>query len=195
MDDLLALFASGQHEFGARVHAIREDQWTAPTPATEWNVADLVEHLIDEDRWAAPLMHGQDLESAAKVVEGSRSLPVDGGVGANLSQEWDDAAAAAAEGFTAPGALDREVALSRGTTPARAYLADLICDHVVHAWDLGKAIGYPGQLPDDLVAFTHAQLAEAGDLSASGMFKAPVEVPDDAPAVDKLVAATGRDPR
>ena len=38
-------------------------------PDTEWKVADLVEHLIEEHRWAAPLMHGQDLESAAKVVE------------------------------------------------------------------------------------------------------------------------------
>ena len=112
MDDLFALFASGQHEFGARVHAIREDQWTAPTPATEWNVADLVEHLIDEDRWAAPLMHGQDLESAAKVVEGSRSLPVDGGVGKH-SHQPDPAAAID----------DTNTRLGKGSTKARSDVA------------------------------------------------------------------------
>jgi len=195
MDDALAMFLSGQREFGARVHAVREEQWTAATPDTEWSVADLVEHLIEEHRWAAPLLHGQDVESAAKVVEGSRSLPVDGGVGANLAQEWGEAAIASAEAFTAPGALDRDVELSRGPTPARAYADEMTLDLVVHGWDLARAIGYGDPLPDDLVDYIYSQLAGAGDLSASGMFAPPVELPDDAPTIDKLIAATGRDPR
>lgn len=195
MDDLIALFLSGQREFGARVHAVAEDQWAARTPATEWTVADLVEHLIDEQLWAAPLMHGQDMEAAGKVVAGSRSLPVDGGVGANLAQGWDEAAVVAAEAFSAPGALDRDVDLSRGATPARSYLGEMIFDVTVHAWDLGRAIGHPGALPDDLVAAVYSQVADLGDLSESGLFDPPVEVPDDAPTIDKLVAATGRHPR
>jgi len=195
MDDALAMFLSGQREFGARVHAVREEQWTAATPDTEWSVADLVEHLIEEHRWAAPLLHGQDVESAAKVVEGSRSLPVDGGVGANLAQEWGEAAIASAEAFTAPGALDRDVELSRGPTPARAYADEMTLDLVVHGWDLARAIGYDDPLPDDLVDYIYSRLAGAGDLSASGMFAPPVELPDDAPTIDKLIAATGRDPR
>src|SRR5664279_5509116 len=143
MDDLLAIFLSAQREFGARVRAVADDQWAAPTPDTEWTVADLVEHLIDENRWAAPLLHGQDLESAAKVVDGFRSLPVDGGVGSNLAQEWDEAAIWSADAFTAPGALDRHVELSRGTTPVRRYLEEMIFDLTIHAWDLAQAIGYP----------------------------------------------------
>lgn len=195
MDDLLAMFISGQREFGARVHAVAEDQWTAETPDSEWTVADLVGHLIDEHRWAAPLVHGQDLESARKVVEGSRSLPVDGGVGANLAQEWDEAATASAEAIGAPGALERDVELSRGATPVRSYLEEMIFDLTIHAWDLGQAIGYRDRLPDDLVSAVYSQVASFGDMSPSGLFKPPVEVPDDAPTIDKLVAATGRHPR
>jgi uncharacterized protein (TIGR03086 family) len=195
MDDLLAMFLSGQREFGARVHAVAEDQWSARTPDSEWTVGDLVEHLIDEHRWAAPLVHGQDLESAGKIVEGSRSLPVDGGVGANLAQEWDEAATASAEAFSAPGAIDRDVELSRGPTPVRTYLGEMIFDLTIHAWDLGRATGYPGALPEELVSAVHARVADLGDLSGSGLFKPPVDVPDDAPTIDKLVAATGRDPR
>jgi uncharacterized protein (TIGR03086 family) len=191
MDDLIALFTSGQREFSARVHAIAEDQWRAPTPCAEWTVADLVDHLIDEQRWAAPLMHGQDLEAAGKVVEGSRSLPVDG---ANLAQEWDEAATASAEAFTAPGALERRVELSRGATPATTYLEEMIFDLVLHAWDLGKAIGYADPLPDDLVAVVQSKVAAMGDLSSTGLFDAPVDVPADASAIDKLVAQTGRKP-
>ena len=194
MDDLLALYLSAEHEFTVRVHAITEAQWNAPTGCTEWTVAQLVDHLIDEHRWAAPLMHGQDLEAAAKVVEGSRSLPVDGGVGANLAQEWDDAVTLSNEAFTAPGALEREVALSRGATPVRSYLEEMIFDLTVHAWDLGQAIGYREPLPEDLVSAMYTGVLAMGDLSGSGMFAAPVEVPDDAPTIDKLMAATGRRP-
>jgi uncharacterized protein (TIGR03086 family) len=194
MDDLVGLFLMAQREFGARVHAVGADQWSATTPDTEWTVADLVEHLIDEHRWAAPLLHGQDYESAAKVVEGSRSLPVDGGVGANLAQEWDDAAAGSNEAFTAPGALDRDVDLSRGATPVRRYAEEMIFDLTIHAWDLAQAIGYPDPLPDDLVSATYARVADVGDLSSSGLFKPPVDVPDDASTIDKLVAASGRTP-
>jgi uncharacterized protein (TIGR03086 family) len=195
MDEVLAMFASAQREFGARVRAVDEDQWAAATPDTAWTVADLVGHLIDENRWVAPLLHGQDLESAAKVVGGFRSLPVDGGVGANLAQEWDEAAIWSADAFMAPGALDRQVALSRGATPARVYAAEIILDLTVHAWDLAWAIGYRDPLPEALVSWVYSQLSGAVDLAGSGLFEPPVAVPDSAPLIDKLVAATGRTPR
>ena len=195
MDDLLTLYLSAEHEFTVRVHAVGEDQWDNATPDTEWKVADLVEHLIEEHRWAAPLMHGQDLESAAKVVEGSRSLPVHGGVGANLAQEWDDAVILSNEAFTAPGALDREVELSRGATPVRSYVEEMIFDLTIHAWDLGQAIGYAEPLPDNLVSTMYSAVsALGGDLSGSGLFAPPVDCADDAPTIDKLVALTGRKP-
>jgi uncharacterized protein (TIGR03086 family) len=195
MEELLQMFLTGSREFGARVHAVREDQWRAPTPDTEWSVADLVDHLVDEHRWFPPLMHGLDLDSARKVVEGTRKLPVDGGTGANLAEAWDEAAAASADAATAADALERSVELSRGTTPARQYLAEMTFDLTVHAWDLGTAIGYDKPLPEELVAFVYDRVKDAGDMSASGLFQAPVDVPDDAPTIDKLVAATGRTPR
>lgn len=195
MDELLAMFQTGVREFGARVHAVREDQWSAATPAREWTVADLVGHLVDEHRWAPPLLHGLDLDSARKVVEGTRDLPVGGGVGANLAQEWDEAAVASTDAWTESDAVDRTVSLSRGNTPARQYLAEMTFDLCVHSWDLGSAIGYPHPLPEELVRHTYEVVKEYGDMSGSGFFDKPVDVPDDAPLIDKLVAATGRTPR
>jgi uncharacterized protein (TIGR03086 family) len=194
MDEVLAMFLSGQHEFTARVHAIKEDQWAAPTPDTEWSVADLVNHLIDEHRWAPPLLRGLDLDAAGKVVEGSRSLPVDGGVGANLAELWDEAAAGSADAVTADGAIDRSVELSRGTTPARTYLAEMVFDLTVHSWDLGKAIGYDELLPRELVEFVRGNMPGTGDLSGSGLFAKPVEVREGASPQEQVIAATGRDP-
>jgi uncharacterized protein (TIGR03086 family) len=195
MDDELTKFLTAQRAFTDRVHAIREDQWQLATPDTEWNVADLVGHLIEEHRWAAPLVHGLDLESAGKVVQGSRRLPVDGGVGANRAEEWDEAAVESADAFSSDGALDRTVALSRGDTPVREYIVEMIFDLVVHGWDLGTAIGYDKPLPEELVEAVYAEAKEFGDMSGSGMFDKPVSVPDDAPTVDKLVALAGRNPR
>jgi uncharacterized protein (TIGR03086 family) len=194
MDELLEMFLAGQHEFGARVHAVAEDRWDAPTPDTEWSVADLVNHLVDEHRWAPPLLRGLDLDAAGKVVAGSRSLPVDGGVGANLAELWDEAAAGSAEAVTADGALERDVELSRGTTPVRQYLGEMVFDLTVHSWDLGKAIGYTEQLPRELVEFVLANMPGSGDLSGSGLFAEPVDVGEDASPQDRLVAATGRNP-
>lgn len=195
-DALLDAFLRAQRTFGDRVHAVTEDQWSAATPDADWNVADLVGHLIEEQRWAAPLVHGHDLDSAAKIVHGSRNLPIHGGVGANLAEEWDEAATGAADAISGDGALDRTVALSRGATPARDYLAEMIFDLVVHSWDLGKAIGYEAALPEDLVEMTYGEVQGMADgLAASGLFHAPVEVADDASTLDKLVALTGRDPR
>jgi uncharacterized protein (TIGR03086 family) len=196
MENLVEAFRQAQQAFSDRVHAVAEDQWQAPTPDTEWSVADLVGHLIEEHRWAAPLMHGLDLESARKVVEGSPSLPVDGGVGGNLAEEWDEAAIESLDAFTDDGAIDRTIELSRGPTPARDYLSEMIFDLVVHGWDLGTAIGYSGAtLPDELVEAVYEQAKGLGDLSGSGMFAKPVSVPDDASPIDKLVALTGRNPR
>jgi uncharacterized protein (TIGR03086 family) len=194
MDDVLAMFLAGQHEFTARVHAIEENQWSAPTPDTEWSVADLVNHLIDEHRWVPPLLRGLDLDAAGKVVEGSRSLPVDGGVGSNLAELWDEAAAGSADAVTADGAIERSVELSRGATPARTYLSEMVFDLAVHSWDLGKAIGYDEMLPRELVEFVRGNPPGSGDLSGSGMFAKPVDVRDGASPQEQLVAATGRDP-
>lgn len=193
MDELLEMFLTATREFGARVHAVRDDQWGAATPDTEWNVGDLVGRLVDEHRWLPPLFHGLDLDSARKVVEGTRDLPVDGGVGANLAESWDEAAAASHDAVTEGDALERTVELSRGPTPARDYLGEMTFDLTVHAWDLGTAIGHEQPLPEQLVAFVYDRVKDV-DFSGSDLFQPAVEVDHDAPTIDKLVARTGRAP-
>jgi uncharacterized protein (TIGR03086 family) len=194
MDDELTKFLSAQRAFSDRVHAVAEDQWSAPTPCTKWSVADLVAHLVEENRWVAPLMHGLDLTSAGKVVDAARKRPVRGGIGATLAEEWDDAAVEARNAVSAVGALDRTVDLSRGPTPARGYIAEMVSDLTIHGWDLGRAIGYTEPLPLDLVEAVYDIAKDMGDLSYTGMFNKPVTMPDDASTIDKLIALTGRDP-
>jgi uncharacterized protein (TIGR03086 family) len=194
-DVLLDQYLRAQRAFGERVHAVSDDQWDAPTPDTEWTVTDLVRHLVEEQRWAAPLIHGHDLDAAGKIVEGSRSLPADGGVGGNVAEEWDEAATEAANAFSEDGALNRTVKLSRGDTPAGQYIREMTADLIIHGWDLQTAIGFDGPaLPEDVVEAIYELAQQFGDMSSSGMFKAPVEVDDSASTLDKLIALTGRTP-
>jgi uncharacterized protein (TIGR03086 family) len=190
MTDLVALFNQALAEFGSRVHRVGADQWSARTPCSEWDVGALVDHVIDEQVWARPLMSGHDLEVGAAMVASEKQR-----LGANRVDAWDAASLEAREAFGELGALDRQVTLSRGPTPAADYLADMIIDVVVHSWDLGRAIGVTDALPDDLVNFALAGLEPHGDLSATGLFDAPVPLPDGASAEDRLVALTGRRPR
>ena len=46
--------------WAARVRAVAADQWDGPTPCTDWNVRELVNHVVGEDAWTMPLMRGGD---------------------------------------------------------------------------------------------------------------------------------------
>ena len=190
-DDLIATFLAAQAAFTERVHAIADDQWQLETPDAQWTVADLFWHLTDEHRWAGPLLAGLDMDQARAVVAGSG--PADGD-GVTRVREWDLAAATSAEAVRADGALTGSVAITRGPASVAEYLEEMILDLIVHAWDLGTAIGYPGPLPAGALEAIYPLARAIVDRTPAGMFDAPVQVSTDAPVIDKLVALTGRHP-
>ncbi|SRR6266536_2870985 len=189
MTDLLALFHTGLAEFGARAHRVTDDQWASPTPCSEWDVATLVDHVVDEHLWLPPLMSGHNLDAAGKIVESEKH-----NLAASRADAWDAAALASGRAVDEPGALDREVALSRGPSPATDYIGEMIFDLTLHGWDLGRAIGIRDPLPDELVQFA-LPIAESFSGSPSSYFAPPVDPPADATAEERLVAVTGRQPR
>ncbi len=190
MTDLVAMFRQAQEEFTKRVTRVSTDQWAAPTPDDEWTVTDLVSHIVDEHLWMPPLIAGHELAEAEKIVEATRRSS-----SAQPAEAWEAAALGSRSAVAEPGAIDRQVQLSRGPTPVPDYLNEMIFDLTVHSWDLGTAIGMRDPLPAELVQQALGMMEAFGDMSGSGMFKPPVPVPDDAPAEARLVALTGRDPQ
>jgi uncharacterized protein (TIGR03086 family) len=190
--DLIETFLAAQAAFTERVHAVTGEQWPLGTPDAQWTVADLVGHLVDEHRWAGPLLAGLDMDAGRAVVA---RLGPSGPDGATLVPAWDEAAARSAAAFRAGGALTGSVAITRGWVPAVEYLEEMVLDLVIHAWDLGTAIGYQEPLPAAAVAAIYPLAQAIVDRTPAGMFDSPVEVSASAPAVDKLVALTGRHPR
>lgn len=173
--------------FTDRVHAVRADQWDAPTPCTEWTVRDLVAHLTGEQLWVPSLVReGATTASVGDAFDGDV-------LGPDPVASWDTAAAASRAAFREAGALDRTVHLSFGDTSAAFYCGQMTTDLVVHAWDLSRAIGADETLPDALVDFSVREVEPyAAELAKSGLFAPAVEQPRDADAQTRLLGLLGR---
>lgn len=180
----LELQRRSHREFGVRVAAVTD--WSAPTPDTDWDTAQLVRHVIVEQQWVPPLLGGLSVAAAEAHVHP---------LGDDLVAEWRrySGLASAAWEVAPPAAL---VHLSYGTVPLEQYLREQVFDVTVHTWDLARAAGLDERLDADLVAAVWEEAdAQREMLSATGLFAPPVTVPDDAPLQVRLLAVTGRDAR
>ncbi|WP_330247197.1 MULTISPECIES: TIGR03086 family metal-binding protein [unclassified Streptomyces] len=185
--DLLDRHAEALQLFTDRVHAVRDDQWSASTPCTEWFVRDLVTHLTSEQLWVPPLLtEGRTVAQVGDAFDGDV-------LGDDPVTVWDRAAAEARKAFAAPGALKRTVNLSYGDSAADAYCAQMVSDAVVHSWDLSRAIGADERLPEDLVEFTRREVGPyVKGLSQTGLFARPVKTEKGADPQTELLALLGR---
>ncbi|WP_329377361.1 TIGR03086 family metal-binding protein [Streptomyces sp. NBC_01351] len=186
-ETLLELHAQALRLFGERLRAVKDDQWGASTPCTEWDVRALVNHVTGEQLWIPPMVtDGRTVEELGDAFSGDV-------LGEDPHAAWDAASAAAHAAFAAPGALDRTVRLSYGPALGTAYCSELTADCVVHTWDLCRGIGADDRLPDNLVEFSIKEVMPYADsLAASGMYAEPLEVPAGANAQTRLLALLGR---
>jgi uncharacterized protein (TIGR03086 family) len=184
--DQAELHRRAVEEFGARVGAVGDDQWELPTPCADWNVRQLVNHLVYENRWTVPLMEGGTIAEVGDRYEGDL-------LGDRPMAAWDESSAEAVAAVTADGALERTVDLSSGPTPAGEYVSQLFADHLIHAWDLARAVGADERLDPELVAACAAWFVSMEDIyRAVGAVGERPQVPAGADAQTTLLAAFGR---
>jgi uncharacterized protein (TIGR03086 family) len=184
--DQAELHRRAVEEFGARVGAVGDDQWELPTPCADWNVRQLVNHLVYENRWTVPLMEGSTIAEVGDRYEGDL-------LGDRPKAAWDESSAEAVAAVQADGALGRTVNLSSGPTAAGEYVSQLFADHLIHAWDLARAVGADDRLDPELVDACAAWFASMEDIYRSiGAIGERPEVPEGADAQATLLAAFGR---
>jgi uncharacterized protein (TIGR03086 family) len=167
---------------GDLIDRIAADQWTAPTPCTEWSVRDVVNHLV-----------GMNLVFVALFEESP--MPARGAdrLGADPAGAYHLSAAALQAAAARPGVLERSQVTSVGVATGVERLQWRIVDLLAHGWDLVQATGVVAELPDDLVeqALTFAR-AQLPSQPRAGRFADPQPIRDDALAIDRLAAITGR---
>lgn len=165
------------------VRGVQESQFAEPTPCAEYDVRELLIHLLDVTI------------EFQKVA--ARESPALAGDPRLLDGDWrgtfDEESRRLAEAWAAPGALEGN---SPGMGLPQTVLSQMILvDLTVHAWDLARATSQQFQ-PDpqtvDVTLPTCEQLAPTG--REMGAFGPEVSVRDDAPPFDRLLGLLGRDP-
>ncbi len=184
--DVPAMFRRAVGEFDARVRQIGDHQWQAATPDEDWAVRDLVNHIVGEDLWAPPLLAGSTIAEVGDRFDGDV-------LGADPTTAWTAASAKALRAVEDDGAMDRIVHLSFGDFPGSQYALQLFADHLIHAWDLARAIGADERLDAGLVesCATWFDAMEDGYRSAGAIAIRP-PVPGHADAQTLLLARFGR---
>lgn len=162
------------------VHAIATDDLSKPTPCREFDVAGLTDHLLN-----SITLLGQ--AAGAELPERNAEDSVE--------RQIIAAARPALDAWHRRG-LDGTVPFGSGETPAGYMAGILSLEFLVHAWDYAAATGRTVDVPDSLVDYVsglvHRIITPEGRIRAG--FDDPVDVADDASALDRLVAFTGRVP-
>ena len=168
---------------------VTPDDMDLDTPCASWKVRDLVNHIVRGSYYFAAVAEN--------------GVPPDGHDRPDFTSGAFTAAFAAGSAqavaaFGAPGALDKTMTLPFGELPGSVFMMIAATDTFAHGWDLARATGQPSdldpELAEQLLAFARTALRDGFRGPEGKSFGPVVEVPETAPAADRLAGFLGRQP-
>lgn len=199
------LFATAVQIATPIIAGVRPDQLDLPSPCVEFNVKELLAHLVFVLHRVAAIGRGEEA-----FAPGSMADPVVEHV--DWAADWLAAAAIVDDVWSDNALLERTVVLPWATMTGAEMLAMYVSEISTHTWDVARATGQNPAWDDgvcqlaldamhrDLPMGDRAPLWEAfvANAPANFQFDPPfanaVAVAVDAPLIDQLVAWTGRQP-
>ncbi|ONI82799.1 TIGR03086 family protein [Saccharothrix sp. ALI-22-I] len=172
------------------VENIKPGQLDAPTPCTEFDVRKLVNHLLF---WGPSLAAAAHKQPVPPPAESEADIDLTAGDwSTDLSAQLHSTATA----WSTPSAWSGMTSVgSPQQLPAEMIGAMVLGEMVVHMWDLAKATGQAPTWDTGLLEFIHADLLQTASMGREmGLYGPEVQVPSDAPLIDRIVALTGRRP-
>jgi len=195
MSEIPSVVADCDRTFAAvqqLVDGIRADQWSAPTPCTDWDVRQLMHHVANGNVVFAGVADGT--RPSGPVTPEERAVDR---LGDDPAAGFRATGERMHDAFVIPGFLESRVETpmlgeQEGTTIVHMRINELL----IHGWDLARATGQPDGLPDDLAeGALQMWQTRLADRPREGMpFGTPTTVADDARAIDRLAAFLGRQP-
>ena len=168
--------------FEQRLRGVRPEQWSSPTPCTEWTVAELVDHMVMTHRWVLGRLRGAD---AAPLATGDDRLACFEAARGEVQAALDDPAQAS----TTVGGMF-------GEQPFESLVGRLLCsDTLFHTWDLARATGQDDRLDPVAVERAAEFLAPMDEaIRRPGGFGPRIEPGADADPQTRLLNFGGRAP-
>jgi uncharacterized protein (TIGR03086 family) len=180
------------------VKQIKDDQWdlAVPIEMTPRQPGSTLRQVIGyhayDDVWVPDTLAGKTIEE----VGDAHGDPQGDLLGDEPQAAFAAIVATAVSAVRGLVDLDKVVHLSYGDFPTREYLKHITYFRGGRVYDIARFMGADTSLPADLVQGLWDELApQAEEWRKMSVFGPAVEVPDDAPLQDRLLALTGRDPR
>ena len=164
MADIVDAHRRSVEFFDTRAKSIRDDQYDDPTPCTDWSVRDLLNHLVNENLWTVPLMEGKTIAEVGDRFDGDC-------LGSDPKGAWEQSSKEALAAAQEDGVVDRTIHVSWGEISGEEYLNQLFLDHLIHGWDMSRALGMDERLDPELVEICYEYVKKNEDnLRGSGAF-------------------------
>jgi len=162
------------------LHPISRDECSKSTPCSEYDVVQLTDHLLNSitligEAAGAEFPQRDSDDSVERQVVGAARPALDA---------WQRRG------------LDGAVTVGAGEIPAKSAASILSIEFLVHGWDYAAATGHPINVTEPLAGYVLglANRVINPQTRATVGFADPVAVNEDAPALDRLIAFTGRHP-
>jgi uncharacterized protein (TIGR03086 family) len=180
--------AAAAAESARIVGGVRSDQLSAATPCNDWDTRELLNHIV---LWTAYSAERRARDEQVPDELMNKDFVAEPGYAADYAAQLDKAVAA----WSDPAAWQRNLNVMGAPTPAADVAALLISEMVLHGWDAAKASGQRYTARDDVAAAVLAAVEANAELFRKYQgFAGAVPVPPSASALDRALAASGRDP-
>lgn len=185
----MELYRHAQDEFEEALAAMGPSDWGTPSTCPGWTTRDIAGHVT----WAQHQLRAWATGTADPAPFGGPGSPHPAAVLTSDDPLGEYRKARAETNAVLTGeTLARKITLpGMGEVPIAAVVALLVCDTVVHTWDMGHPVGQRIELPPALVAAAD-EWARANAVRAPGFFGPEVTPPPDADAQTRMLAFVGR---
>jgi uncharacterized protein (TIGR03086 family) len=193
MTELIELDRQAVELSVALVRSVPRELLGAPTPCREWTVGDLLAHMTAQHEGFSAAASGNVDDPSVWQVQ---PLPED------PFAAYQRAAHKVLAAFGQPGLFARQLWLPEvregRSFPALIAVSFHLVDYIAHSWDVAAAIGFPLEIPAELVTVglrIAEQLPAGPERTDAGSSFRPVlpPNPDDVP-LSALLRLLGRDP-
>jgi uncharacterized protein (TIGR03086 family) len=170
---------------------VTEDQLNRPTPCPPYTLSDLIDHVSGLS---------QAFTAAATKNVGSATSQGPSGDASRLSDDWrtriPKQLAALADAWRDPNAWEGMTQAGGIDLPAAIAGKIAINELVIHGWDIARASQQPFDCgPRALkTSMELVSMMSSDGGGREGLFGPVVDVPADAPLLDRVIGLSGRNP-